>query len=167
MTTTVQETPAAEVKPAIVEPPFASGIAASLRDLADMVEANPGIFASKWDAAYGLVRLLVTPVQTREQVAALARAGLHAGAKVTKHVGDKWAGVDITFPSGTGLHVYADREEVCERVVTGTREVTETVPDPEALAAVPLVEVTKTVEDVEWRCGSFLAPTAETSVGAA
>ncbi len=53
------------------------------------------------------------------------------------------------------------REEVCERVVTGTREVTESVPDPEAMKEVPIVEVTKTVEDVEWRCRPLLAAERE------
>jgi hypothetical protein len=58
---------------------------------------------------------------------------------------------------GLKLKLCAYRETVCERVVTGTREVTVTVPDPEALAAVPKVTVTKFVDDVEWRCGSVLA----------
>jgi len=54
--------------------------------------------------------------------------------------------------SGMVLAAYAPRNEVCERVVTGTREVTREVPDPEALAAVPKVVVTETVEDVTWEC---------------
>lgn len=58
---------------------------------------------------------------------------------------------------GIVLAAYADRAEVCDRVVTGTREVTTEVPDPEALAAVPKVTVTEVVEDVEWVCGSLLA----------
>ena len=37
--------------------------------------------------------------------------------------------------AGIVFAVYAERDEVCERVVTGTREVTEEVPDPEALKA--------------------------------
>jgi hypothetical protein len=41
--------------------------------------------------------------------------------------------------------------------VVGTREVTEEVPDPEALAAVPKVTVTRTVEDVRWECRPLLA----------
>jgi len=57
--------------------------------------------------------------------------------------------------------VYAPRDEVCTRRVVGTREVTEEVPDPEALAAVPTVTVTKTVEDVEWDCGPILAAHAQ------
>lgn len=54
------------------------------------------------------------------------------------------------------LTASADRAEVCERVVRGTREVTREIPDPEALAAVPKVSVTEVVEDVEWVCGPLL-----------
>jgi hypothetical protein len=54
---------------------------------------------------------------------------------------------------GMPVEVWAQRAKVCRRVVTGTREVVETVPAPGA----PMVEVTKTVEDVEWVCEPLLA----------
>jgi hypothetical protein len=38
--------------------------------------------------------------------------------------------------------------------VTGTKTVTEMVPDPDA----PMIEVTREVDIVEWDCGSVLAP---------
>lgn len=59
-----------------------------------------------------------------------------------------------------GVHVlvYAKREEVCTRRVVGTREVVEEVADPEALAAVPTVQVTRTEDIVEWDCHPLLAP---------
>lgn len=59
-----------------------------------------------------------------------------------------------------GLHfeLVAFRKDVCERVVTGTREVTRTIPDPTVVVpTVPMVEVTETVEDVEWVCAPLLA----------
>lgn len=135
----------------------AEQIAHGLRQVADFVEANPHL-----DQRFTFQRILVV-ADTRDEVAAYARAGLAAGAKVTKHQGDKWAGVDLHFGI-VNLHVYADREEVCERIVVGTREVTEEVPDPEALAAVPKITKTTIVEDVEWRCGSLLAPEPVKSV---
>ncbi len=49
------------------------------------------------------------------------------------------------------------RDEVCERVVVATETLTETVPDPQYIAAAPTVTVTKTVEQVEWRCRPLLA----------
>lgn len=52
------------------------------------------------------------------------------------------------------------RKEICERVVIGTREVKEKVPDPELLEAatkdIPMVETVRTIEDVEWQCHSIM-----------
>lgn len=58
---------------------------------------------------------------------------------------------------GIAVTAQAQRDEVCERIVVGTHEVTELVPDPEAVAALPTVAVTKVVEDVRWECRSILA----------
>ena len=55
------------------------------------------------------------------------------------------------------VKMLASRDEVCERVVTGVETVTETVPDPELVAQVPLVEVNRAVELVEWVCRPLLA----------
>lgn len=58
-----------------------------------------------------------------------------------------------------GLRVSASayRDAVCTRRVVAVREVVEEIPDPDALASVPTVTVTKTVEDVEWDCHPILA----------
>jgi hypothetical protein len=76
---------------------------------------------------------------------------------VEKHIRDNVLNLKASFD---GLHVLliADRNAVCERVVVGTETVTEKVKDPELLAQVPEVEVTREREIVEWRCGSLLAP---------
>ena len=58
---------------------------------------------------------------------------------------------------GLSLLVYAPRDQVCTKVVLGTREVTEEIPDPTALAAVPTITVTKAVEDIRWECVPLLA----------
>jgi hypothetical protein len=103
-------------------------------------------------------RLLVPALdgEAREMLAAFARAGAKAGIRVEKsYDGGQWANLDLFF-GPIKLHMYGARDEVCERVVVGTREVTEEVPDPDALAAIPTVTVTRTVEDVEWRCNSIL-----------
>jgi hypothetical protein len=60
--------------------------------------------------------------------------------------------------AGLKVELISFRNAVCERVVTGTREVTEKVKDPAALAEVPEVEVTRTVEDYVWDCGTLLGP---------
>ena len=59
---------------------------------------------------------------------------------------------------GIAVEVVAYRKDVCERVVTGTREVTKSIPDPDV--EVPTVEVTEVVEDVEWVCSPLLAEQA-------
>jgi hypothetical protein len=81
-------------------------------------------------------------------------------AAVVRGVGGKWdkrPGELFAFkhvlPSGLELDVTVSRPAVCERVVTGTREVVKTVPAPDA----PMVEVTEVVEDVEWVCEPLLA----------
>lgn len=86
---------------------------------------------------------------------AFCQTSTRSGVNVTKDIGD-YAGVILRFGE-VGLYVYAGRGEVCERIVTGTREVTKEVPDPKALAEVPKVTVTETVEDVEWKCTPLLA----------
>jgi len=62
---------------------------------------------------------------------------------------------------GLEVKLVAFREQVCERVVVDRREVTVEVPDPEALAEVPTVTETHTVETVEWRCHPVLAPAVD------
>lgn len=136
----------------------ATALAADFRRLADFIEANPELADTYLGYAMQGFNL---PVQTRDRVVGLARMGMRAGFAVTKHQNDNFAGVDITVGDSISLHVYARRDEVCERIVTGTREVTEEVPDPEALAAVPKVTVTRVEEDVEWRCLPLLAESAD------
>jgi hypothetical protein len=80
-------------------------------------------------------------------------------SEIVKAVGGKWdkrPGEFFSFRTdfyGVQLSVSVDREAVCRRVVTGTREVTKAVPSPDA----PMVEVTETIEDVEWVCEPLLA----------
>jgi len=90
----------------------------------------------------------------RDAIATIARA-MGKAEKLTD--GDPGARFYVWRKfAGIALVASADRDEVCERVVTGTREVTREVPDPEALAAVPKVTVTEIVEDVTWECGPLL-----------
>lgn len=76
---------------------------------------------------------------------------------ITRLLGGEWVkdGYGDTFGlnqgrDGVRLSVTASRSAICERVVTGTRQVT--VP---AVEASP--ERVETVEDVDWICGSVLA----------
>lgn len=146
----------------IVEPARTIGdeIADGLIAVAALMRARPDLAET---FQYQVSRWLV-PAQTRDRVATYARAGARLGAEVSKHQDDDWAGVDLAF-GRVKLHVYVAREEICERIVTGTHKVTEEVPDPEKLAAVPKVSQTRTEEIIEWRCHPILA--AELPAGGA
>lgn len=136
-------------------PTQANQVADGLRLLAAMVEANPAL--DDEEGYYWCLHRILVPVHSRDAVRAFARAGLKVGAKVAKHQENGYAGVGLDFGGGVSLHIYTDRQKICERVVVGTREETKEVPDPDLLKQVPKVTVTETVEDVEWRCMPLLA----------
>lgn len=136
---------------------LAQQMAAGLRRLAEFIETNPDLA----DGFRHNVMDYAINVHLRDdgkaaQLAEYAQAAARFGAKVTKDIDDKWHNLYLDF-DGAKAHVLAYRNEVCERVVTGVETVTKTVPDPEALAAVPTVEVTEQVETVEWVCRPLLA----------
>lgn len=143
---------------------LADKIADGLTALADFVRANPHLAVHmKYTGLTHHVGISVSIADDpRDAVAAFARALNRAGYPVTKKpfgTGDSLFGISADIgETGFGLDVWADRNEVCERVVTGTETVVKEVPDPELLAAVPTVKVVETVETVEWHCGSLLAP---------
>lgn len=128
-----------------------------LRALADALDADPELPLP----FEGSLNQLSVFTDTVEELAAWRRLL----GTVDKTVRDSGAyGFQITGAlHGLGLRVFADRQQVCTRVVTGTREVTETVPDPEVLATVPTVEVTRVEEIVEWDCHPLLAAAQQVS----
>lgn len=73
--------------------------------------------------------------------------------KANKRVDNDTYRVSVKL-DGLEVEVAAYRDDVCERVVTGTREVKKMIPDPNVV--VPVVEVTEVVEDVEWVCSPLL-----------
>lgn len=99
---------------------------------------------------------------TVDRLADYTRRGLAAGARVVKDYDDRYGGAELHF-GPVSLYVYSTRDQVCERVVTGTREVVEEVQDPEALAAVPTITQTRTEDIVEWVCRPILAADSSTS----
>lgn len=130
---------------------------AGIYQLALWLEQNPDV-PIPWDLSGQSgthVNIHASHGETEKAVvAAVARA---LPGRVEKRVwgkDDQYFGVEGNAPGGVGINVIATRDEVCERVVTGTREVTKTIPDP--AVEVPTIEVTETVEDVEWVCGPVL-----------
>jgi hypothetical protein len=133
-----------DVDAAAVE--LAAAQAAGLRALAGMIEAHPDL-APRLGFALRTITVptgLVAAQEKRPLLVAFARAAQEAGATVTENVADRYLSVHLSW-GAVVLEMFAAREDVCERVVTTT------VPDPEALAQVPTVEV------VEWRCAPLLA----------
>lgn len=127
--------------------------AEQLRAVADFVEALPDELAEHLRYTSNTVNIPVSHLDDPVAVmVAFARAGLAHGVKIRKNFSDRHGIVSLDF-GVMHLDVYAARDQVCERVVTGTETVTKQVPDP----AAPLVEVTEEVEQVEWVCRPLLA----------
>jgi hypothetical protein len=131
----------------------AAEYAAALRTLADIVEATPEVHRyNDFYAWYG---------GSRGDLAAVTRAALAAGATVAKDIDETSYNVELRI-GPLKVSALASRRNVCERVVLGTDEVTRTVPDPAYVAEpVPTIEVTETVERIEWRCTPLLAEGGE------
>jgi hypothetical protein len=128
---------------------------ALLRDLDRILGEHPEIPQPRID---GSIRFGIWVGDVPQLVAAIRRA---IGGKWDKRPRDNEYGAYFDYVTewhGFPVAVVTSRDEVCRKVVTGTRTVTRTVPDPEALAKVPMVEVTEDVEDFEWVCEPVLAP---------
>jgi hypothetical protein len=134
--------------------------AAGLRVLAVIVENHPEVPLPFHGAHSPLTFHFLAGNGDRERMAAAARALPCTWRKGTRDYGELGgAYFDLTGDlAGLKVQLTAAREDVCERIVTGTREVTEMVKDPVLLAAIPLVPVTREVEEVEWRCRPVTAP---------
>ncbi|MGW4123668.1 hypothetical protein [Nocardia sp. NPDC004711] len=147
--------------------PAASDVAADLRALADLAEGDGfiaavlhGVFERsifpEHSAAYSIEGGMIV----REVPAILAetirRIKPLATGPVAKTYSDGFHESRIGLRA-LALRLTARRNDVCERIVTGVTQVTEEVPDPEYLAAAPMVSVTREVEQVEWRCEPILA----------
>lgn len=129
---------------------------AGLRRLADLLDDLPDLplpFVGSVDGSTVSLNFL----GDKDAREAMTRARRLIGGQWTKVVTESAEYGDYLRLKGQieGLHVslVAYRDSVCRRVVTGVREVTREVPDPDA----PTVTLTETVEDVEWDCGPLLA----------
>lgn len=124
-------------------------IAAGYTELAEWADRHPEVNLTP------TTTVVYAFASTRETFNAWTRALADGAglAGVTKSINPSYATAVRRFGS-IKVQVTIARNEVCERVVTGTRQVQ--VPDPEVVAAAPLVTVDEDI--VEWRCPpSFLA----------
>ena len=134
------------------------------RALMDALEANPQVPLPDAGRISPVTFHFLAGDDPRAAMAATARALGGRWRKQTRDYADVGGGSYFDLAGallGLKIQLTAARGDVCERVVTGVREVTEIVPDPELLAAVPLIEVTRPVEEVRWVCGPLMASAAD------
>lgn len=134
-------------------------LTASLRALAHWLDEHPGVDVYSIVDRYGEgIDVHNYQAQDGKSLAELARA-----------IGGRWEKVDSDglftlrreVAEGVRLELSVLREQVCEMVVTDRVEEVEE-PDPDAVAALPKVRRTVTVQDREWKCpDSLLALTGE------
>jgi ABC-type sulfate transport system substrate-binding protein len=122
-----------------------AGKIAQLRAFADFLEAHPEARRIYSPAVYDVVH-------SRAEMAARIKA---LGGKWDKDEDGESFKVRQTI-AGVQYVIFAAREDVCTRVVTGTKEVLRTEADPDAVAALPKRTYTETVEDVQWVCPESL-----------
>jgi hypothetical protein len=101
-----------------------------LRDLADFLEAHPGV-------PFPAYNVLNANVDTKDEIARIARL-----CSWEKDFNGEFFSLRKRFGGELMLDVYTSRDQVCRRVVKGTK----------TLPAVP----ERTVEDVEWVCDDAL-----------
>lgn len=130
---------------------------AGLRQLADILDAHPEVPLPYQgsDPEYSRMSFhFLSAENPRAEMAATRRA---LGVPMEKD-GDRGEYFDLHGNlAGLYFTLTAFRKDVCERVVVATREVEVEEADPEAVAALPKVKRTVTIEDVEWRCSPILA----------
>lgn len=120
--------------------------AAGLRALADVIDAAE-VPLSESEAAMSVMPWFP---DTRDELIALTHAARAAGATVERDPDDHLYRLRFRFGPLLATAI-AYRADVCERVVVGTREIVEMVPDP-AAPAPPMVEIRRQEEVVEYRC---------------
>lgn len=121
-----------------------------LTELAEWIEAHPGIGSHPFLSG----TTWIIGVYTADQAAFAMRAmadGAPLGS-VEKDVHGEKLFAERNFTGGVRIQMQVPRDEVCEWVVTGTETVT--VPDPEVVAAAPVVEIEREIG--EWQCHPIL-----------
>ncbi len=155
-------TPAVAINPIPGKDPAA--VAADLRAIADVVEGNPHlatVIANLFHSALWPLHAVAYGDPMREDPRAVMAATIRAlkpiaSGPIEKQYRDDF--FDAIVPlQAVKLRLTDERSKVCTRVVTGVETVTEEVPDPEALAAVPTITRTREVETVEWQCEPLMA----------
>lgn len=137
-------------------------VVAGLRATADLVELVPEL--AKRVGFHALSAHFGPDEEPAPLFARFIRAALDLGFTIDKDYNGDYAMV-VAKRSDFKVTLQTYREQVCEKVVTGVETVTEEVPDPEALAAVPTITQTREVETFRWECKPLLAAAAPCPCG--
>lgn len=134
-----------------------------LREIADWLEAHPEVQlpylkTTQTGAHEDTLEIYLVGNDQKAQLATIARA-MGKAEKVTIDSLQRFNLVRRF--AGIAVVAVANREEVCEKRVLRTETVTEVVPDPEYMAAAPLVEREKVKEVVKWVCPPSILAGAE------
>lgn len=135
---------------------IASDLVTGLRGLADFIEREP-------EFARMIAPVTLYAWMTPDSPAEFAQMALRLGT-FDKGADDSFFNADKQFSPRLTLQLTARRELVCERVVVGVEEVEILERDPqrvdEAMASIPFVKSTRTIETVEWVCPPSLSELA-------
>lgn len=130
--------------------------AAGLRHLADVIEAHP---ECPLPSGNGLSFFLHGDGSA--QVAANLRRAFGGGKWTKRPSYDENDLILEGMCAGLPINFWLNREQVCERVVVGTEEITEVIPAVTEADLRPEQTITRTVEHIEWVCSPLLADEAQ------
>jgi len=144
-----------------------AAVAADLRAIADVIEHNPHLaemitqmferpfwpsHAVAWDERESPRAVMAETIRQFMPIA--------TGPIEKNYRGDYF---DALIPlRSVKVRLTDERAQVCTRVVTGVETVTEDIPDPEYVAAAPMVTQTREVETVEWTCEPLMGHVSTT-----
>lgn len=115
----------------------------ALRDLADFFEQHPDVPAPRWQQSISLFASYANP---KADMAAVARAM----GSAAKNYSDELVTLRKPFGEWLELTMHANRDEVCERVVVGTKII-----PAEPKRIIP-AQPARTEDIVEWHCTPLL-----------
>lgn len=128
--------------------------ATHLRAIAAWLDSHPEFDVDQINFNASPVEVSDFGINSGEEMAEKARA---IGGRWEKQPGDELFSLQREITPGVVARLVGWRDQVCTRVVTGTREVEISEPDHAAVEALPKITRTETVEDIEWRCAPLLA----------
>lgn len=137
--------------PSDVDPQARAAYAVGLRHLADVIEAHPECPLPSGAALSFFLR-----GDDSAQIAADLRRAFGGGRWKKRPSVDESDLILEGMCAGLPINLWLNRDQVCERVVVGTEEVTEVIPAVTEADLRPEQTITRTVEHIQWVCSPLL-----------